>query len=132
MLFRSVAIELLEDWERVLGLPEPCYGDMTLTVEERQCLAHAKLFDTSKTANAQFYIDYADSLGFVITVEEIPESSAPRIMGVAIMGVEPMGGSGGNSILRITIVSGDSDNDLLICSINKVKPAHVTIDWVEL
>lgn len=127
----GVAVELLEPWERQLGLPEDCYNDIPLTTDERQRQAHAKLFDAFKTTTFQFYEDYAATLGFDVTVEEIPESSQPRIMGVAIMGVEPMGGYGGNSVLQITINSGTSDNELLKCALEKVKQAHVVIRWVE-
>jgi len=126
----GVAIEILSDWENQLGLPESCFADLVLSIEERQRIAHAKLINSNQTANIEFYETYAESLGFDVTVEEIPEDSAPRIMGVAIMGVEPMGGYGGNSILRITVNSGTSDVTILQCAINKIKPAHITITWV--
>ena len=126
------ATDLLEDWERVQGLPEICLEGQNLTLDERQRNAHAKLFDTYKTANAQFYIDYAASLGFEITIGEAP--ATPRIMGVARMGVERMSGSRGSSaysIMEITIVSGTGNSDLLKCAFNRVKQAHVQIIWVE-
>ena len=127
----GIAEDELEDWERVLGLPESCFKDEPLTLEERQTQAHAKLFDLFKTTNEQFYIDYAATLGFDITIVQIPIGTSPRIMGIARMGVERMGGRGGYSILEITINSGTSDNELLKCAINKVKQAHVVIIWVE-
>lgn len=126
----GVAVEMLPEWEDQLGLPESCYASLEITQAERQRAAHSKLFDTGTEANAQFYIDYASTLGFVITVEEIPTSTSPRIMGVAIMGVEPMGGYSGNSIIRITVISGTSDTDILVCALERLKPAHVTIDWI--
>jgi uncharacterized protein YmfQ (DUF2313 family) len=127
----GVAVDVLEDWERNLGLPESCLVEFSLSLTERQRIASAKLFDSGKTLTLQWYIDYAASLGFVVTVQEIPFETAPRIMGVAIMGLEVMGGYGGNSIIEITIVSGSSDNDILKCAITKLKPAHVIISWVE-
>lgn len=128
----GVSTDCLEDWERNLGLPESCLSEMELTLEERQRIASAKLFDAGQTLTLQWYIDYAESLGFEIEVEEIPTVYAPRIMGVAIMGVEVMTrGRSGNSILRITIISGSSDNKILKCAITKLKPAHVVISWVE-
>ena len=127
----GVATDTLPDWERVLGLPESCLVEMELTEAERQRIASAKLFDSGQTLTAQWYVDYAESLGFVVTVQEIPIASSPRIMGVAIMGLEAMGGYSGNSIIEITIVSGESDNAILKCMITKLKPAHVVIVWVE-
>jgi uncharacterized protein YmfQ (DUF2313 family) len=127
----GVAEELLPDWERVLGLPEACYQDVELTVEERQIQAHLKLFQRNQTPTAQYLEDYAESLGFDITVVEIPSGTAPRIMGVARMGVERMGGRGGFSIVEITINSGTGDNEFIKCVINQMKPAHVIITWVE-
>jgi uncharacterized protein YmfQ (DUF2313 family) len=126
----GVAVDFLLDWERVLGLPEECFADETLTVAERQEIAHNKLFSTGVIASESFYVNYAATMGFTVTVEEIPEDSSPRIMGVAIMGVEPMGGSGGYSILKITVVSGTGNINVLQCAIDRLKPAHVTIVWV--
>ena len=129
----GVAVDLLEDWERVLGLPESCFVDRELTIDERQRQAHVKLFQAAQTATRQFYIDYAASLGFTITVETEDLSTAPRRMGVARMGFERMGGSSGDSIFQITIhPGGASDNDFLKCSLNKVKPAHTIITYIEL
>jgi len=127
----GVATDLLEDWERVLGLPEKCFEDLSLTVEERQVIAHTKLFELGQTTSKSFYVEYAASLGFTITINEIPVDTAPRIMGVARMGVERMGGRGGYSILEITIVDGTSDNEILKCALNKAKQAHVIITWIE-
>lgn len=129
----GVATTLLTEWERVLGLPETCFQSIDFTEEERQRIAHTKLFETAKTTNEQFYIDLADSLGFGITIEEIPYTYAPRIMGLARMGVtEPrMGDRGGYSIMRVTVNSGDSDLLLLQCVFNSVKQAHVIIDWID-
>lgn len=126
----GVSTDLLEDWERVLGLPESCFQDQALSIEERQRQAHAKLFDTYKTTTEQFYVDYAETLGFVVTVTELPSATTPRRLGVARMGVERMGGRGGYSILEVTVISGTSDQDLLECAFAKVKQAHVIIVYV--
>lgn len=127
----GVATDTLEDWERVLGLPEECFEGQVLTLDERQTLAHTKLFGLFRTTTKTFYEEYSASLGFTVIVEEFPISTTARIMGVARMGVERMGGRGGFSILQITIVSGTSDNELLKCALNRVKQAHVIITWIE-
>jgi hypothetical protein len=78
----------------------------------------------------QAYIDYARQLGFAITIDDEPYSAEPRIMGVAIMGVEPMGGYGGYSVMKVTVTSGQTDIDLLKCAFRYKKQAHVTIIYV--
>lgn len=128
----GVATDTLEDWEKLLGLPEKCFNAQQLSIAERQRQAHAKLYDTFKITNETFYIEYALSLGFVITIESMPVSTSPRRMGVARMGVQRMGGSGGWSIMEVTVVEGLSDIGLLQCAFDKVKQAHVIIVWKEL
>ncbi len=127
----GVAVDLLPDWERVLGLPETCFDEVTISFEDRQRLAHNKLFVTGVTTTKQFYEDYAEGLGFDITVEEIPIDTSARRMGVARMGLERMGGSSGMSILQITINSGTGDTDVLRCAIEQLKQAHVVIRWID-
>jgi len=99
----GVATDTLEDWERVLGLPEDCFADEVLTVEERQRQAHTKLFARYEVTDLDFYLSYAAELGFSISLVQIPIEHSPRIMGVARMSVERMGGRGGFSILQVTI-----------------------------
>ncbi len=127
----GVATDTLEDWERVLGLPEDCFADQVLTEEERQRQAHTKLFAEYEVTDLDFYLDYATELGFDITIVQIPIEYSPRIMGVARMSVERMGGRGGFSILEITINSGTSDNAFLKCAFSKAKQAHVIIIYIE-
>lgn len=127
----GIATDLLADWERVLGLPETCFQNLSMSVEERQNQAHTKLFKSSQTTTEQWYVDFAESLGFTIQVEEIPVETEPAICGLAICGVARCGGRSGYSIMRIYILDGDSDSALLICALTKEKQAHVIIDWVD-
>lgn len=59
------AFELLEDWERVLALPD-CDGAGT-TILERQQAAHAKLTSVGLSSFADF-IAAAAKLGYTITI----------------------------------------------------------------
>ena len=61
--------ELLPEWEQDLALPDPI-GNPVQTVEERAQIAHAKYTGNYTGQNKKFYIDYAASLGAVITVKE--------------------------------------------------------------
>lgn len=62
------AAELLADWERVLGLPDPCVVASQSSSERRQA-AYAKLTDAGGLSR-QFYVDLAARLGYTITVTE--------------------------------------------------------------
>jgi len=64
--FRSV--ELLPDWERVAGLPDPCTGQAE-TVAERQARLVARLAGRGGQSRA-FFIATAGALGYAITLEE--------------------------------------------------------------
>jgi hypothetical protein len=127
----GVAIDLLPDWERVLGLPGNCVT-VSQNITERQRAAHAKLFDEYKTSNEQFYIDYAATLGFTITIDETPAIAEPTISGVAICGRNRCGsGFGGNSVMEITITAGTGNLAYLQCIFGEIKQAHVIILWVD-
>lgn len=131
---------MLEDWERVLGLPEFCAATTAQTIEERQALAHAKFYtDYNVGLNKNFYVDYAAKLGFIITVEEDTDLTKPFY--VAPVGIDPNDiGSRMNDRLNdskqigsvlFTIISGPSDSTQLKCAMENLKPAHVIITWME-
>lgn len=60
--------ELLEDWERVAGLPDLCTG-IPETIAQRRELLVAKLTNTGGQSR-QFFIDLAAKLGYDITITE--------------------------------------------------------------
>lgn len=62
------AINGLEDWERVLGLPDACLPAGT-TLQERRSAVLAKLCDTGRQDLAYWY-EVAESLGYDVTIEE--------------------------------------------------------------
>src|SRR6516164_65838 len=61
-------VELLPDWERNWGLPDPCYT-APQTIDERQkaLVARMTLYGSN---SRQFYIDFAKFLGYDITISE--------------------------------------------------------------
>lgn len=77
-------IELLDDWERVLGLPDPC-----LTVEqsdsERRTSARTR-YTLVGGQTASFYIALAAGLGYSATVEDFPSAAAADAAGVTYTG----------------------------------------------
>lgn len=69
-------LELLEDWERYLGLPSPC-GTLEATRQLRRFAVVAKLTKQGGQSR-QFFVDLALALGFVIALEGIEEHKTFR------------------------------------------------------
>lgn len=65
--------QLLSDWERVAGLPDPCHG-LGETVQARRAELIARL-TAQGSLSRQFYIDVAAAFGFAITIDEFDESN---------------------------------------------------------
>lgn len=68
--------ELVEDWERLLGLPDECTGEQT-SLASRRAEIVAKL-TAQGSLNPQFYIDFAARLGYTITIYEYRQFQAGR------------------------------------------------------
>ena len=62
---------LIDEWERLLGLPDPCLQDenIDLPLNERQILAHEKYISHRGQSRSYFY-DLAQSLGYTIKIIE--------------------------------------------------------------
>ena len=71
-----VTLELLADWERFLGLPDPC-AQLEPTNSLRRLAVVAKL-SKQGGASKQFFVDLALALGFVITIGNIEEHKTFR------------------------------------------------------
>lgn len=65
----TTALETLEDWERVFGLPDECVEEIPETVNERRFAILGKLVATGGASRA-YFIDLAAALGFTITISE--------------------------------------------------------------
>lgn len=63
------ALETLDDWERVLGLPDDCLTTIPSAASERQAAITNKL--TSRGGQSrQYFIDLAAGLGYTVTITE--------------------------------------------------------------
>ncbi|MHA2017785.1 MAG: YmfQ family protein [Promethearchaeota archaeon] len=131
--------ELLVDHEIDLALPDSCFVNEILTIAQRRNNAHAELINAGGQT-PQFFIDFANDLGFTITIEEY---------GAFITGEGSGGISCGDNffIWKITINIGDgniiyfsagesSAGDYLsiipsltplMCILTKLKPAHTQL-----
>jgi len=63
-----ITIELLPDWERNWGLPDPCYT-APLTIAERQ-FALVQRMTMLGAQSREFFIELAASIGYTITISE--------------------------------------------------------------
>lgn len=62
-------VECIEDWERVLGLPETCSGSLPETLQQRRNAVLYKLTATGGQSK-RYFIDIAAAHGFPITITE--------------------------------------------------------------
>ena len=120
----------LTDWERNLGLPGSCATSLQ-SVEERQRAAHSKLFDEYVVTTEQAFINKADSVGFEITVNTLPDEYQPSLCGVMRCGVNRLSNNFGRNVIEITVVDDrGNDVDYLKCIFKKFKPAHAVLIYV--
>jgi uncharacterized protein YmfQ (DUF2313 family) len=128
------ASELLADWERVEGLPDPCVTSAQ-TVAQRRESAHSKLTYGGGQSRA-FFIALAQSLGYTITIDEFGSAAEATAAGV------PFTGEGWAHTWRVNVpaladvrefragsgAAGEPlrtwGNEALECRFQRLKPAH--------
>lgn len=82
-------LEMLPDWERAFGLPDPCVAE-PLTIGDRQKALVAKMTTLGGQSRA-FFIGVAAALGYTITIEEF----SPFMCGISQCGdTRPTGAAG--------------------------------------
>lgn len=126
------SVELLPDWERLLGLPDECSG-IAATLADRRRDAHAKLTGVAGLDKASI-IAAAAALGYTITIDELDQVRAD-----AIPGLDTTGGKwrfvwwvNVPGVVRYwTVLSGVNEplatygaTAALSCRIRAISPAH--------
>lgn len=131
--------ELLEDWERVLGLPDHCTEQGT-TLQERRNAVLWKL-NLLGGQSKQFFIDLMAYFGFQITITEFrPFRAGLSTAGQPLYNEEWIYCWEVNAPLDTFIYfrSGISTageplrtwgNDILECILNQLKPAHTCLHF---
>lgn len=136
--------ELITEWERDLALPDIC-SNLSGTIEERAQVAHAKYTGLYFGQSAQFYIDYAESLGADITVKQY--SGTGSAFRVDTNRVDRMPGTGTPDqrragsrlwsigtvykwLVTIQTVTGEVSEDEIKCRLRQLAPAHTVIYFV--
>ena len=63
------SLELLPDWERIVGLPDVCSSELATTLSERRANVVSKLTQRGGVSRA-WYINFAARLGYAIEIDE--------------------------------------------------------------
>ena len=128
-------LELLPDFERVYGLPDPCLGEKPSTPQRIASLI-AKITSTGGQT-AGYYIGIAAALGFTITVTEFQEFDVEDDVEAPVYGPDwnfawqvnaPL-----NTVIELTVEDTADDplatfgNDQLECVLQALQPAHTTL-----
>lgn len=135
----GLAVNLLPEWETMLGLPDVC-GQLATTIEERQLVAHAKYIAHYNGLSAQFFIDYAATMGTTIVITENYGGGTPFRVDHARVDQTQEDGIDGARLWSlgiyhtwaVTISASDPNKDYLHCYFTEIKPAHTEMIWLEV
>lgn len=135
----GLSVDLLTDWESMLGLPDVC-SQLATTIAERQAVAHAKYTNKYTGLSAAFFQQYADSLGSNITVIERFGGGTPFRVDTSRVDRTPEDGVDGARLWSlgiyhewaIEISASDPNKAYLQCYFNLIKPAHTQLVWMEV
>lgn len=128
----------LSEWERVLGLPDPCVIGETLAVRQRIAAVMAKLRGLGGQSRA-FFIQLAASLGYTITITEFrPARAGIAVAGDAVNGTDWASAWVINAApVNVFVAKAGSaaagealavwGNKLLECRMRAMQPAHTTL-----
>lgn len=114
-------LELLPDYERIMGLPDPCAGPNP-SIEQRRAQVLAR-FRQMGGPSAEAIIAFAADLGVTILVDHI----GPFRVGRNAMG-DPLGAIEFTHVLKVTAPA--PPNAVLECELRAAMPAHTAIIFI--
>lgn len=127
--------ELLAEWEKVAGLPDPCTGALETQAERRDAIV-ARLGEQGGQSR-QFFIDLAAALGYTVTIDEFNPFVAGDNAGDAVAGdawqFAWQVNAPETTIEYFTAGSNAGEplatwgNTELECAIERAKPAHTNV-----
>ena len=121
--------ELLEDWERVLGI----VPETGATLETRQAAAQAKFVASySEGLPKQFYIDYAALFSVTITVDTRVAGEDPAICNVSRCGASRSIQTNVFCAVHFYFPSGEPQNAYIQSKFDQLKPAHALFIYEEV
>jgi uncharacterized protein YmfQ (DUF2313 family) len=133
-------LELLPEWERVLGLPNSCSATEDVTIQERRFQVLSKL-SIQGGQSKQFYINLIKSLGFNIEIKEHSPFVAGSSAGDDLANTTDWQFTWDVVVLEAAVyyfVAGSSAgeslrvfrNEIVQCFINQMKPAHTFVRFI--
>lgn len=113
---------MLPEWEATLALPDPCAGGVP-TLPDRLAQVRGRFVGAGGQSRAAL-IAFAAALGFTITLTNY----APFRVGQTTVG-QPLAGDEWRFVLGVRIVAnpGGLPVDVLLCELETVKPAEMTL-----
>lgn len=133
----AATAELLADWERVVGLPDPCVTQVQ-TVAERRAALEGRLTAVGGQSRA-FFIALASRLGYSVTIDEFPSAAAATAAGITYTGddwahtwrVNVPAGVAVKAFRAGAGAAGEPlrswSNEVIECQFNRHKPAHTRL-----
>lgn len=121
--------EAIDDWERILGLPDPCETTPPTLLQDRRDAVVAALIATGGST-PQYFIDIAAAFGIVITITEQPDGIALRV-GVGRVG-DRLSVAGAIYVWQVNAPAATSAalRSRLECKFTEIKPAHTVVQFV--
>ncbi|MCE8027553.1 DUF2313 domain-containing protein [Halomonas daqingensis] len=126
------AYDLLSDWERTFGLPDPCVSGEQTVAERRGALLRA-LTGTGGASRA-YFIELAAALGYEIAIEEYTAHTVGATVDHPLYGIAwrwAWTARGPKVTVNYLAVNSGVDeplaswgNERLECVFNRAKPAH--------
>lgn len=116
-------LQLLAEWEASCGLPDGCLPGGG-TVDQRRAAVVARLVAIGGSS-AAYFVMLGQVYGYALTVEDVAPNRVRVHSAGAVPAVVFRAGSG-RAGQRLVLYS----NTQLECLINRLKPAHVQVDYV--
>ncbi len=127
----GLCVELLEDFERALALPEKGMP-ISQSQGERQANVHAKWTAKYSGLSEDFFIDYAARMGITITIDTSGGVGTPfRLGGASTPDVTRFGNRFWSAATlytwRVNVAQTEPNYDSLVIMFTKLKPAHTIV-----
>lgn len=129
-------VEMIADWERMVGLPDPCTGSLD-GLAQRRAAVFARLAELGAQTPA-YYVSLAAALGYTVTISEFDAFTVGMTVGLPLYGSDWQFAwqvnAPANSVSYFAVgqnVAGDPlatwGNVLLECVFQRAKPAHTVV-----